>query len=170
MKVARLNRAVILALLLTGAIAVPAEAGEWIGDMTVGCRIWNPHPQPNETVRWSGACVSGFAQGRGVAQWSRGNLPFETDEGEWREGRQIGYGTQVWPAGRYDGELVDGEPHGHGVLVVQGVRYEGELRNGKPDGPGTLANARGSFHGTWKNGCLQDSKQKAAFGVPLAAC
>jgi hypothetical protein len=155
---------------MTGALAVPVTAGDWIADTSVGCRVWNPHPQGNETVRWSGACVNGRAQGRGAAQWFQGSLPFEADEGEWRDGRQTGFGSQVWPAGRYDGELVDGEPNGRGVLIVQGVRYEGELRNGKPNGSGTLAKANDTVRGTWKDGCLQDSRRKAAFGVPLAAC
>jgi len=127
----------LFVLLAAGAIGGPApvQAGDWIADTSVGCRVWNPHPQSNETIRWSGARANGLAQGRGAAQWFRDNLPFETDEGEWSAGRQIGYGTQVWPSGRYDGELADGEPHGRGVLIVPGVRYEGEFRNGKPDGP-----------------------------------
>jgi MORN repeat len=167
------GRAAALATAL--ALAVPvaahsAETGGWILDASAGCKVWNPHPQPNETMRWSGACANGMAQGRGAAQWFRGNLPFESDEGEWREGRQTGYGTQVWPTGRYDGELADGEPNGHGTLIVQGVRYEGELRNGKPNGVGTLVNVSGTFRGIWKDGCLQDPKQRAAFGVPLSAC
>jgi len=160
----------LITLLLAPVAAGSAEVGAWILDTGAGCKVWNPHPQPNETMRWSGACPNGFAQGRGAAQWFRGNLPFETDEGEWREGRQSGYGTQVWPRGRYDGELVDGEPNGRGILIVQGVRYEGEFRNGKPNGSGSLTNANGIFRGTWKDGCLLDPKQKAAFGVPLSAC
>jgi MORN repeat len=159
----------VLALATSGA-ARCAEAGAWILDTSAGCKVWNPHPQPNETMRWSGACPNGMAHGRGAVQWFRGNLPFETDEGEWREGRQTGFGTQVWPTGRYDGELTDGEPNGHGVLIVQGLRYDGELRNGKPNGFGTLTNVSGTFRGTWRDGCLQDQKQKAAFGVPLSAC
>ena len=156
-------------------LAVPiaarcAETGAWILDTAAGCKVWNPHPQPNETMRWSGACPNGMAHGRGAAQWFRGNLPFETDEGEWREGRQSGFGTQVWPTGRYDGEVDGGEPNGRGVLIVQGVRYEGELRSGKPNGFGTLTNVSGTFRGTWRDGCLQDAKQRAAFGVPLSAC
>jgi hypothetical protein len=162
--------AAVLTLLLAGAMAAPAQAGDWIVDTSVGCRVWNPHPQADETLRWSGACVNGLAQGRGAAVWLHGRLPFETDEGEWRDGRQTGSGTQVWPTGRYDGQLVDGEPNGRGVLIVQGVRYEGELRNGKPNGAGTLAKEGNTFQGTWKDGCLQNAKQKASFGVPLAAC
>jgi hypothetical protein len=50
-------------------------------------------------MRWSGACVNGLARGRGAAQWFRGNLPFDI-EGEWRDRRQTGFGSQVWPTGR----------------------------------------------------------------------
>jgi hypothetical protein len=169
-RVASIAAASVVLVLAMPPAAGWADTGGWILDTAAGCKVWNPHPQPNETLRWSGACPNGMAQGRGAAQWFRGNLPFETDEGEWREGRQTGFGTQVWPAGRYDGELVDGEPHGRGTLIVQGVRYEGELRKGKPNGFGTLINASGTFRGTWKEGCLLDAKQRAAFGVPLTAC
>ena len=157
-------------MLMPFVVARGAETGAWSLDTAQGCKIWNPHPQPNETIRWSGACANGFAQGRGAAQWFRGNLPFESDEGEWREGRQTGFGSQVWPTGRYDGELIAGVPNGRGTLIFQGVRYEGELVDGKPNGIGTLTNTVGSLRGFWKDGCLQDSKQKAAFGVPLSAC
>ena len=157
------------ALALMPLVARGAETGAWALDTAQGCKVWNPHPQPNETVRWSGACANGFAQGRGAAQWFRGNLPFESDEGEWREGRQTGFGSQVWPSGRYDGEIVEGMPNGRGTLIVQGVRYEGEVRDGKPNGIGTLTNAAVTVRGFWKAGCLQE-KQKVAFGVPLSAC
>jgi MORN repeat len=161
-------------VLLAGAVAVQdhaqAQAGGWITDTSAGCKVWNPHPQPNESVHWSGACANGLAQGRGAAQWFRNTLPFETDEGEWRTGRQAGYGTQVWPSGRYDGDLVDGEPHGHGVMIVQAARYEGDFRNGRPDGAGTLTDGHGSFSGAWTNGCFRDGSRKASFGVPLSTC
>jgi hypothetical protein len=110
MTIVQLKQAVALAVLLAGVAATPVQAGGWIADASAGCQVWNPHPQPYETIRWSGACPNGFAHGRGAAQWFKNNLPFETDEGEWLSGRQTGYGTQVWPSGRYDGDLVDGEP------------------------------------------------------------
>jgi hypothetical protein len=157
-------------ILLLGVGAAIAEPGGWIGDTGAGCQIWNPHPQPNESVHWSGPCVNGFAQGRGAAQWFRNSLPLETDEGEWHAGRQAGYGTQVWSSGHYEGELMDGEPHGHGLMVVQGARYEGDFRDGKPNGDGTLTNGNGSFHGTWTNGCFREGSRKASFGVPPSAC
>jgi hypothetical protein len=162
--------AAALAFVLAGSSAPPAQAGDWIADVSVGCQVWNPHPQPGETIRWSGACANGFAHGRGAAQWFRNNLPFESDEGEWRAGRQTGYGTQVWPSGRYDGELVDGEPHGQGVLILQGVRYEGEFRNGRPNGAGALTRGSETFRGSWTEGCFREGTRKASFGVPLSAC
>jgi hypothetical protein len=94
---------------------------------------------------------------------STGPVPFETDEGEWRGGRQAGFGSQVWPSGRYDGELLDGEPHGHGVMVVQGARYQGDFSNGRPNGAGTLTNGGGSFQGTWTNGCFREGTRRASF-------
>jgi MORN repeat len=147
MTIARLKSAAILLGVLAGVAATPIQAGDWIADASAGCQVWNPHPQPNETIRWSGACPNGFAHGLGAAQW-----------------------YQVWPSGRYDGELVDGEPNGRGVLILQGVRYEGEFRGGKPNGAGTLIRGGESFRGTWTDGCFREGTRKASFGVPLSAC
>ena len=148
--------------------ASSARAGEWIADKS-GCRVWNPNPQLEESVTWSGSCANGRAQGSGTVQWSKGGTPIETDEGEWRDGRQAGKGTQSWSSGRYEGELADGEPNGHGVLTLQRLRYEGEFRNGKPNGAGTLTAENETLRGTWKDGCLQ-GQRKASIGIPLSAC
>jgi MORN repeat protein len=165
------QHAAIVGVLLAGAAAASAQlAGGWIPDTSAGCKVWNPHPQPGESVHWVGMCANGFAHGPGAAQWFRNSLPFEADEGEWRAGRQAGYGSQVWPSGRYDGELVDGEPHGRGVMIVQGARYEGDFRNGKPNGAGTFTNGKGSIQGMWTDGCFRDGARKASFGVPLSSC
>jgi hypothetical protein len=159
-----------LALSCSIAVARSEQAGAWITDAGTGCRVWNPHPQAGESIKWSGPCANGLAHGRGVAQWYRGDVAYEKDEGEWRDGRQVGKGVQVWPSGRYDGEMADGDPHGHGVLTLQGVLYDGEFRNGKPNGIGTMTNASGVFQGTWKDGCFRDQKRKASLGVPLSDC
>ena len=149
--------------------AAPAQAGAWVVDAKSGCQVWNPNPQLEETVAWSGSCVNGRAEGHGTAQWLKHDVPSETDEGEWREGRQSGRGKQSWATGRYEGELADGEPNGHGVLIVQKLRYEGNFLNGKPNGAGTLTTGGESVQGTWKDGCLQGAR-KASIGVPLSAC
>lgn len=162
--------AAVLAL-FAGSVTMSdlASAGAWIVDAKSGCQLWNPNPQLEESVNWSGSCPQGRAEGRGVAQWSKGDVPYETDEGEWHDGRQINSGKQSWTGGRYDGELADGEPNGHGVLIVQKLRYEGEFRNGKPNGSGTLTAGNQTVSGNWKDGCLQGPR-KAAIGVPIAAC
>jgi hypothetical protein len=150
-------------------VGLAAQAGDWVTDAKSGCQIWNPSPQLEESVTWSGSCVQGHAEGKGVVQWLKSAVPFETDEGEWHSGRQAGNGKQSWPNGRYEGELTEGEPNGRGVLTIQNLRYEGEFRNGKPNGLGTLRVGNESVSGDWKDGCLQGSR-KASIGVPLSAC
>ncbi len=147
-----------------------AYAGEWIADTKSGCRVWDPNPQLEESVTWSGSCANGRAEGHGIAQWSKGGIAIETDTGDWRDGRQVNNGTQSWAGGRYEGEMADGEPNGHGVLTLQKQRYQGEFRNGRPNGVGTLTVGTETVQGTWKDGCLQDQTRKASIGVPLSAC
>jgi hypothetical protein len=166
-----LLRAASAAVLAAGIIliATRALAGAWVADTKTGCQVWNPDPQLQESVAWSGACVKGRADGRGVVRWFEGDRMLETDEGEWRDGRQVGKGTQSWSTGRYQGELADSEPNGRGVLTLQKLRYEGEFRNGKPNGPGSLTTGTEAVQGVWKDGCLQGPR-KASIGIPLSAC
>jgi len=163
----RAGAAALSACLMVAASG--AYAGAWIADSKSGCQVWDPNPQLEESVTWSGSCANGRAEGPGVVQWSKAGAPFETDEGEWRDGRQVNKGTQSWPSGRYEGDLADGEPNGQGVLTVQKARYEGDFRNGKPNGVGTLTGGSQTVRGTWKDGCLK-GERKAAIGVPLSAC
>ena len=158
----------VVAACITTA-APPARAGAWVVDARSGCQVWNPNPQLDEAVTWSGPCIDGRAEGVGSVQWLKAGTPSETDEGEWRDGRQVNKGKQSWATGRYEGELADGEPNGHGILIVQELRYEGNFRNGKPNGVGTLTAGSGSVQGTWKDGCLQGTR-KASIGVPLSVC
>jgi len=155
--------------LSVGIATVPAHAGAWVIDAKSGCQIWNPNPQLEETVSWSGSCAQGRAKGDGVVQWSKGGVAYETDEGEWRDGRQVNNGKQSWATGRYEGELANGEPNGRGVLTVQKLRYEGEFHDGKPNGFGMLTDGSEIVRGIWKDGCLQGPR-KASIGIPLSSC
>ena len=147
-----------------------AHAGAWLADAKSGCQVWDPNPQLDESVTWSGSCANNRAEGRGTAQWSKGSASLETDEGEWRDGRQAGQGKQTWPGGRYEGELASGEPNGRGVLTLRKLRYEGEFRDGKPNGVGSVTQGGETLQGTWKDGCLQGGQRKASVGIPLSAC
>jgi hypothetical protein len=159
-----------LALAALAAAAESADRGDWMVDARSGCKVWNPHPQPNEGVHWSGECKDGLAHGRGVVQWLRDNTPLERDEGEWHQGRQAGKAVQVWPTGRYEGEVANGEPHGTGVLTLATLRYEGQFRNGKANGSGTMVRANETFRGFWNDGCFRDGERRAAVAVPLSSC
>jgi MORN repeat len=159
-----------LALAAPAAAAEPESRGGWMVDARSGCKVWNPHPQPNEGVHWSGECKDGLAHGHGVVQWLRDTTPLERDEGEWHQGRQMGKAVQAWPTGRYEGEVANGEPHGRGVLTLPTLRYEGEFRNGKANGSGTMVRANESFQGLWKDGCFRDGERRAAVAVPLSSC
>jgi hypothetical protein len=163
--------AVATALTASGAaLAQSAARGAWIADPGTWCKVWNPNPQGGESIKWSGACVNGVAQGRGSLQWFKDDRLLEQDDGEWQDGRQTGEGTQVWQGGRYEGQLREGEPDGHGVWTLPTGRYEGEFRNGKPNGKGALSNANGVFEGIWKNGCFRDGARRAYAGVPSSSC
>jgi hypothetical protein len=159
------------ALAVCLALGAPAAfAGEWLADAKSGCQVWDPNPQLEESVAWSGTCANGHAVGSGNVKWLKGNDVIETDEGEWRDGRQAGRGIQNWPIGRYEGELADGLPNGQGVLTFQKYRYEGQFRDGKPNGVGTLTAGNEAVQGTWKDGCLQGGQRRASIGIPLSSC
>lgn len=153
-------------LMLAASVAC---AGEWIAD-TSGCQVWDPNPQLNESVAWTGGCSKGHADGIGTVQWLKDGKSIETDSGEWRDGKQAGKGVQNWPIGHYEGELADGLPNGRGVLTFAKFRYEGQFRDGKPNGTGSLIEGNQIVQGSWKDGCLQDAQRKASIGVPLSAC
>ena len=98
------------------ATAVLAEEGRWQPlENNPSCVVWNPYPQPNETVVWSGACANGKAHGRGTLVW-RHLQQEERYEGEFWTGKKHGRGVLVWANGdRYNGDFSDGELHGRGV-------------------------------------------------------
>lgn len=167
----------MLLVITLGNLAAHAEAvnlepvaGVFLADRVSGCKVFNPHPAPDETVSWNGGCAGGLAQGRGRLRWLRGDNVIETDEGEWEQGRQWQRGRQDWTSGLYEGELSNGEPNGQGVMTLQRASYEGEFRNGKPNGIGTATTLNGVFRGVWKDGCLTDSQRRIAFGVSSSTC
>jgi hypothetical protein len=41
-----------------------ARAGTWVADDKSGCQVWDPNPQIDEAVSWSGACANGRAEDR----------------------------------------------------------------------------------------------------------
>ncbi len=127
----------------------PCQDGSWILDPRRGCRLWDWRPDPEDTVTWSGACVSGRKEGPGVVQWHEHGRPIDRFEGVFRAGRREGSGRYDWPAGQsYQGSYADGLPNGQGTVTIDGV----------------------SFTGTWRRGCLTHGDKRIAIGVPLTSC
>lgn len=171
----------------------------WTVDTEHGCWIWNPNPQQEETVRWTGACADdGPAQGEGVLAWrykrdgeqgeerylgtmARGRMhgigtylesTGEIYQGEFQDGRENGFGLRVFPTGRYEGQWRQGLRHGRGVMVwINGNLFRGEFREGLPEGPGEFYSVEGGwFRGNWRAGCFRDGDRVAAIGKPIEEC
>lgn len=167
-----------LALLAALPLAAPAAAAEpsWLG--AANCRIAPLQPAPRDgEVSWKGACVDGYASGRGVLAWRsdkrdnysiaatlvRGDAageallktPEYTYTGTLKDGLPHGQGYFEYAAGGgwYEGEVAAGLPHGQGIrLKLDRSRHTGVWVAGKRNGWGeaTFSNG-GSYTGSWKN-------------------
>ena len=73
---------------------------DWITATNQPCKIWNPSPQPNESVTWSGGCKNGLASGKGVLKWTENGKPDAVYDGEYAEGKRNGAGTLIMPDGK----------------------------------------------------------------------
>lgn len=107
-------------------------SANWIADPDSGCKVYNPNPQPNEKIKWTGGCKDGIAEGSGTLTW------FENGK------EQSAYNGHL-QSGKYEGHVVRTSP--------DGSRYEGEFKNGTSNGYGIDTYADGSrWEGTWKDG------------------
>lgn len=146
-------------------------------DAASNCYVWKPNIQPNESVKWNGACVNGLADGTGMAEWSvdgavslvytggfkggmlqgpatMGTAGGDRFQGEYRDGMREGQGTYVAASGeRYEGEWRANKREGRGVLAyASGDRYEGEFKDNKRDGLGVYTKPDGErYQGEYRD-------------------
>jgi hypothetical protein len=121
----RLIRFAVLLAAVAGAAAAQAQTAAcpagppgWITAEGSGCKVWNPCPQRYETVTWSGQCVNGFAEGRGVLQWLLSGKLHDHYEGTQHAGKANGRGVFTFANGdRYEGDFRDGKFNGRGVYT-----------------------------------------------------
>ena len=134
---------VALALLATFGLAFADEIN-WIAD-TKGCKVANPHPQPKESITWTGGCENGYADGKGVLQWFEDGKPAVRYEGHLSKGWANGQGVLKNADGTtYKGEWKDSRENGEGRLDwPDGSWYEGQWRDGKPNGYGQYRSPEG---------------------------
>ncbi len=144
----------LLGLLLGLTTGYASAEDGWIADKN-GCKLANPSPKPGETVTWSGPCINGFAQGRGIVQWYVDGKAGVTYEGALARGAASGQGKLTMPDGAtYAGGWLDGKQDGSGKYSApNGTRYEGEWKDGVPNGRGIMHSASGEvMDGIWKSG------------------
>ena len=81
---------------------------DWITTTNQPCKVWNPEPQPNESVTWSGACKDGLATGQGILRWTENGKPDVVYEGGYANGKRNGHGVMTTPEGqRVEGVWID---------------------------------------------------------------
>ena len=149
--IARLSIAALLLLVAAPSYAQLSTKANWIADPKTGCVVWDPNPQPNETVSWSGPCVDGKAQGKGVLQWYVNGKPDDRVEGEYRGGVKNGYIVLSWASGgSFRGTFVNGKAHGQGT---------------KTDDKGAV-----TYSGTWTNGCFKQGDRESTMGATREEC
>jgi hypothetical protein len=177
-------QSVALAGIATAVVAIAAwqiwdshwqPAAKWLDTDRPDCQVWDPVPQRNETVTWSGMCGAGKAQGAGVATWRytdrTGQPQTEIFSGPVQDGKPSGHATIRFTDGTgFDGSYQDGVKSGHGIYTGVNGKFDGEWKNGKPNGFGTYTDDEGTYVGQWKDGCLDDKDNVIAFGNSLEEC
>lgn len=111
-----LRAASVIAALLCVTSSAAAQslpespAPRWLADPKTGCKVWDPAPEPNEAVHWSGACKNGLADGRGTLQWMQNGKASDRYDGEYRAGKRNGHGVVTYRSGeKIEGEWRDDE-------------------------------------------------------------
>ena len=151
-----LKRAILAALFLCLPCAAgAAENSHWASDPVSGCALFDAGLKPGDTVRWSGTCKDGRAEGSGTATFSSKGTPFENFTGDFSGGVAAdGSVTVSWGDGwSYDGEMAHGRFDGEGILVNDSHdHFEGLWNGGKLDGMGSVIHQNGErYDGAWKN-------------------
>ena len=150
---APMKTAILVVSLLSSAWASAAVAETTVGPSD--CLIVSPNPKPQETVKWSGGCKDGYADGEGNLEWFKHGAFASYYKGTLEHGRPHGKGLWKDAAGmEYEGGFVQGKREGQGVMLMpNGDRYEGQWLAGAPDGMGVMQYALGgSYSGQWRHG------------------
>ena len=106
-----------------------ALEAKWFPTDKINCLVWNPEPQPQETVTWSGECSNGKVNGVGILSWSNGDKYI----GEYQDGNMHGQVTYAWEKkDQYTGEWQNNNFHGKGTFTYgDGDKYIGKYKDGK---------------------------------------
>jgi hypothetical protein len=115
-----------------------------------GCKLWDPSPEENEAVEWSGDCKDGFSNGPGSETWFKGEVRGNVVEGNAISGKMAGEVTAHYINGDvYIGNLspYDGNRDGHGVMnYSNGSKYDGNWSHGFREGYGEYFSNNGGYY------------------------
>ena len=130
-----------------------------------GCYVWNPNPQPGETVTWTGACAGGKAQGTGTLTWAH-DAGAQTGNGRLVDGEHNGQWVLRDEEGTVsEGYFVDGEENGHWVVrFASGQVQEGPYLDGEPNGNWIIRFASGEV----QEGPIVDGEQNGNWVIRFA--
>ena len=132
----KLIRSLLLLLLFGWGAVFSQPLSEWIADDKTGCKVYNPSPVANETIKLTGSCVDGYATGLGTVQWFKNGVAGNIVTSTYVNGRGVGLTHVKYPNGQvFNGFLANG---------------------GKRDGQGILYFSNGTVdrQGRWENGSL----------------
>ena len=138
--------------LLTASAEDSSNSGQWLKDGD--CALYSAGASSGDSVRWTGECVDGYAEGLGTATFSHdGQTQTFTaifNHGVIPDGHIITRWGQGWS---YDGETVGGRFNGAGILTTNTAdRFEGQWTDGKMNGFGILRRPNGErYAGDWKD-------------------
>ena len=139
--------------------------GNWIADVKTGCKVWNPAPAQDESIKWSGDCKNGKAVGKGSLEWYKNGELQNTITGVLEDGRCAQDCSAITKdGGSYVGEMKDNMPHGKGIITrADGSKYEGEMQGGERHGKGILKFASGeTYTGEWQHGKIHGKGELAS--------
>jgi hypothetical protein len=177
--------------LLTASAEDSSNSGQWLKDGD--CALYSAGAGSGDTVKWTGECVDGYAEGLGTAtfthdgqsqsftaNFTRGVIPDGhvitrwgqgwSYDGETVAGRFNGAGILITDTSdRFEGQWTDGRMNGFGILRrANGELYAGDWKNDKPNGSGELRRPDGSkFDGTFVDGKLAQTKPAADTAQPV---
>lgn len=156
------STATLIGAALAALSIASVQAEGWLKDPVSGCALWHPEePSNDELVSWSGACVDGKAEGRGVSIWTDNQGLLGRFEGTMRAGKAIGTGIldirDEQDPGAYHhilGQFADGLPTGEATMdIAGGYEMRGKLLDGLAHMEGTLISPEGNMvRGEFRDG------------------
>lgn len=142
---------------LLALVAVSPARGDdtptFVTDPASHCSVGTYHPDPRDSVRWSGACAAGKAQGQGIAEWQTAGAFVARFEGTFNGGLLEGRGLKVTnDSRRYEAEFHQGKMNGRCIMTTPAVRLDGQCANDLFNGPGkAVFSADDRYEGEFKD-------------------